>query len=94
MISPKTGVNARVVDDLLPVGRVFGKTEAAATLLGPRFDLISADNQTRLNLAFPETILHGPVRTAVDLTHPAHADDADANFPCHFSPSIGQRDRP
>jgi hypothetical protein len=69
----------RVADDLPPVGSEMLKTNATLRFLCAGRDIISADNQSRTDFALVKAVVDLPVGTAVDQSHPAHADHADAN---------------
>src|SRR5439155_6934397 len=59
--------------------------EALLRAAGALFHRVAADHQLRNEAALSEPIRDGSVGPAVDLAHPTHADDADAERLSHSS---------
>jgi len=69
--------------NLSPVGGGPLEPEALLSAAGALFHRVAADHQLRNQAALGEPIRDGAVGPAVDLAHPPHADDADAECVSH-----------
>jgi hypothetical protein len=57
-----------------PVGRLLLKTKSTPSCTGPGFDVVCANNESWVKRAFRKAFRDLPVGSAVDLTHPTHAN--------------------
>ena len=80
-------VNRGVIDHVTPIGGGFRKTVGALRALGPCGEFVGANHQPRPGGSVRKAHRHLQVGAGVQVAHPSHADDADAQFVCHFPDS-------
>src|SRR5262249_41363672 len=73
----------RIVNDLPPISGIALEPEPLLGVAGTRLHLVGTHDQTCQESAFVEAVGNHPVRAAVHQSHPAHADDADADWFIH-----------
>jgi hypothetical protein len=67
-----------IFDNSPPIGRLFLETKSTPGCTGPSFDVVCANDESWVKRTFRKAFDDLPIGSAVHLTHPTHANDANS----------------